>query len=111
VEDESVFLYLVNHRENGGRQVGETATGEIFTDMADESRRTITWKWRARGKLNPEWRELAWRMTEQEAVAWTKAHGRDIKKIEGSAEERPGVYSAGGIGAPESKAEPRRSST
>ena len=48
----------------------------------------VLWKWRARGKLNREWRELAWRMTEESAQAWSLAEGRDIEKIEGSAEER-----------------------
>jgi hypothetical protein len=48
----------------------------------------IKWKWRARGKLNREWRELSWRMTEKEAAAWSNSEGREIERIEGSAEVR-----------------------
>jgi hypothetical protein len=59
----------------------------------------IQWKWRARGKLIREWRELSWRMTEAEAAAWSKAEGREIKRIEGSAEERTDVRGPIGPGA------------
>ena len=52
------------------------------------SEKIILWKWRARGKLDRKWRVLSWRMTEEQAAAWSKSEGRDIEKIEGSAEER-----------------------
>ena len=52
------------------------------------SEKIILWRWRARGKLDRKWRELRWSMTEEQAAAWSKAEGRDIEKIDGSAEER-----------------------
>jgi hypothetical protein len=35
-----------------------------------------------------KWRELPRSMTEKEASAWSRARGRDIERIEGTAEER-----------------------
>jgi hypothetical protein len=62
---------------------GKTFKASFLTELM-----VIKWKWRARGKLNREWRELSWRMSEQEAAAWSKSEGREIERIEGSAEVR-----------------------
>jgi hypothetical protein len=51
-------------------------------------RKRVVWRWLARIGPECKWRELPWGMTEQEAAAWVKAKGREIEKVEGSAEYR-----------------------
>lgn len=48
----------------------------------------VAWRWLARAQPDRRWRELPRAMTETEASAWSRAKGRDIERIEGSAEER-----------------------
>lgn len=49
-------------------------------------RQRVVWRWVARVGPDRKWRELPRGMTEQEAAAWVKAKGREIEKVEGSAE-------------------------
>ena len=48
----------------------------------------VVWRWLARMQPDSKWRELPRSMTEKEAAAWSRARGRDIERIEGTAEER-----------------------
>jgi hypothetical protein len=51
-------------------------------------RKVIVWRWLARVQPEHRWQELPRGMTETEALAWSRAKGRYIEKIEGTAEER-----------------------
>lgn len=51
-------------------------------------RKVVVWRWLARAQPERKWQELPRKMTETEAFVWSRAKGRDIEKIEGTAEER-----------------------
>jgi len=52
------------------------------------------YSWRVRQTSGPwksiSWRTFPWKMTEDEARAWSEAHGAVIKRVVGSAETRVG---------------------
>jgi len=55
-------------------------------------RLTVVWKWEVHDpKRRSGWRLLSWRMADQDAVAWAKTEGAEIRKVEGSREERRDV--------------------
>ena len=56
--------------------------------MPDLPKTVTVWSWRAREKLTKRWRTLSWKMTEEDATAWSRAEGREVEKVLGSAEER-----------------------
>lgn len=56
------------------------------TQIRNAQRKLVVWRWLARIGPDWKWRELPRGMTEQEAAAWVKAKGREIEKVEGSAE-------------------------
>ena len=53
---------------------------------------TVVWKWELRDPtLRSGWRLLSWRMSETDAAAWAKTEGAELRKVEGSREERRDV--------------------
>lgn len=65
-------------------------------DRMAELPNVILWKWRV---LNPEtsrWRELTYRMTEEQAQQKAAREGVRLERIEGSAEERTPITTGWG---------------
>ena len=56
--------------------------------MSTAQKPVTVWSWRAREKLTKRWRTLSWKMTEEDAAAWSQAEGREVQKVAGSAEQR-----------------------
>jgi hypothetical protein len=53
---------------------------------------TVVYRWEVRDGLRKSgWRELAWMMTEDDAGTWSRAHATEIRRVEGSREERRDV--------------------
>ena len=53
---------------------------------------TILWRREVRDeKRRSGWRELTWRMTEDQAAAWARANTTEVRRVEGSREERRDV--------------------
>ncbi len=46
----------------------------------------ILWLWRVRKPAERGWRELGWRMTEEQAKAWAAKNGYEMDRVPGSAE-------------------------
>lgn len=66
-----------------------------------QARKSITvWKWRAIDKGTGKWRLLPHRMTAEQAAEWSRANGRRIERVEGSAEERAPILDGWGGGVP-----------
>lgn len=59
-------------------------------------RQVITvWKWEVKdARRRSGWRLLTWRMTEEDAAAWAVKNG-EVRRVEGSSEERAVVQAAG----------------
>ena len=49
------------------------------------------YRWRIKDKRTGRWRVLRWSMTEQNAIDWARKDGVEIKRVEGSREDRTDV--------------------
>jgi hypothetical protein len=48
----------------------------------------VLWKWEIRdARRRSGWRLLSWRMAEEDAAAWEKAEGTELRRVEASREE------------------------
>lgn len=48
----------------------------------------VLWKWEIRdARRRSGWRLLGWMMCEEDAAAWEKAEGAELRRVEGSREE------------------------
>jgi hypothetical protein len=61
------------------------------------------YSWRIKDETSPwrnkrkPWRELTWKMTEEDAAAYGRKHALDIQRVEGSEEIRPPVGETQGM--------------
>jgi len=52
----------------------------------------VLWQWEVRDrKRRTGWRQLVWMMSEDNAASWARANCAEIRRIEGSREERRDV--------------------
>jgi len=52
----------------------------------------VVWRWECPDpKRRTGWRELTWKMTEDHAGTWARANATEVRRIEGSREERRDV--------------------
>ena len=58
----------------------------------DQKPPTITWRWVAKESRTGRWKELTWRMTEEDAAQWSAANGHcAMARINGSRQEHTDV--------------------
>jgi hypothetical protein len=51
----------------------------------------VLWRWEVRDpKRRSGWRLLAWMMTEDSAAVWARANSTEVRRVDGSREERLG---------------------
>ena len=51
----------------------------------------VGWYWEMKVASTGQWRQLSWRMTEEDAEAHAKRSGVELRKVEGSREELPNL--------------------
>lgn len=56
--------------------------------MESEKLVVLVWRWEMKVASTGQWRPLSWHMAEEEAEAQAKSAGVEVRKIEGSCEER-----------------------
>ena len=58
---------------------------------------TVTlWQWQIR-QPSGRWRLLAWRMTDEDALAWASGEGKELRKVPGSERSYRPEHRTGGL--------------
>jgi hypothetical protein len=55
--------------------------------MQSTKPRAVAWCWEMKVSSTGLWRQLSWRMTEEDAAAHAKRSGVELRKVEGSGQE------------------------